>query len=186
MCGICPGAVICAFCHRVGRVKAAHEVEMGLSPEMSELCFGWSSVSKMLNPSMCYLFWLRSSLCQFPSQVCDHERLSERSSSEAAQGQGTAQEHSTALVSCRMMTTASSFQQKGDTGTRSYVGAPDGESKIPGHDDLASLKIFTTWERNSTEGKYLRFYSFIILFNSNKAKLSCCNNAITMGSRGIF
>lgn len=85
-----------------------------------------------------------------------------------------------------MMTKASSFQQKGDTGTRSYVGAPDGESKISGHDDLARLKIFTMWERNGTEGKYLRFHLLIILFNSNKAKLSCCANAIAMGSIGIL
>lgn len=32
-------SVICEFCHRVGRVKAAHEAEMGLPPEMSDLCF---------------------------------------------------------------------------------------------------------------------------------------------------
>lgn len=29
-------SVICEFCHRVGRVMAAHEAEMGLS----DLCFG--------------------------------------------------------------------------------------------------------------------------------------------------
>lgn len=29
-------SVICEFCHRVGRVTAAHEAEMGLS----DLCFG--------------------------------------------------------------------------------------------------------------------------------------------------
>lgn len=28
------------FCHRVGRVEAAHEAEMGLSPEMPDPCFG--------------------------------------------------------------------------------------------------------------------------------------------------
>lgn len=33
-------SVTCEFCHRVGTVKAAHEAEMGLSPEVSDLCFG--------------------------------------------------------------------------------------------------------------------------------------------------
>lgn len=84
------------------------------------------------------------------------------------------------------MTKASSFQQNGDTGTCSYIGAPDGESKFSGHEDLASLKVLTTWARNGTEGKYLRFHLLVIVFNSDKAELSCCNNAVTMGSVGIF
>lgn len=33
-------SVICEICHRVGRVKAAYEVEMGPSPEASDLRFG--------------------------------------------------------------------------------------------------------------------------------------------------
>lgn len=61
----------CEFCQiwvevslRVGRVKVADEAGTWLSLEMSDLWFCWTSGSKMLNTSICYIFWVSSRLCQ--------------------------------------------------------------------------------------------------------------------------
>lgn len=119
-------SVFCEFCHRVGRVKAALEAQRGLSPECH------ISASKMLNPSMCHLLWLRARLCQLPSGVCDRDWVGGAASSAAATAQewGTAQYHCIALVLCRR-TEGSSFQQ-GHTGTHSCVAVPGRESKARG------------------------------------------------------
>lgn len=119
-------SVFCEFCHRVGRVKAALEAQRGLSPECH------ISASKMLNPSMCHLLWLRARLCQLPSGVCDRDWVGGAASSAAATAQewGTAQYHCIALVLCRR-TEGSSFQQ-GHTGTHSCVAVPGRESKAWG------------------------------------------------------
>lgn len=49
------------------------------------------------------------------------------------------------------------------------------------HEEHASEKIFTVWERDSTEGKHLRWHCHLTLFSSEKAKFSCYDNAVTKG-----